>query len=42
MIDSVTSEQVNQAVSNCLNSRPTFVASGGNVERLPSLDAMMR
>merc|ERR1712048_239916 len=36
-IDSVTVAQVQNAVSRCLNSRPTYVAHGGDVGALPSL-----
>lgn len=37
-IDSVTPEQVSSVVAAMLSSRPTFVAEGGEVNRLPSLD----
>jgi predicted Zn-dependent peptidase len=37
-IDKVNSEQVNSVVSRILGTRPTFIAQGGEVNRLPSLD----
>lgn len=37
-IDGVTSEQISSIVSAMIASRPTFVAEGGEVSRLPSLD----
>jgi len=38
IIDKVTSEQVNSAVAKVLSGKPTFVAEGGQVNKLPSLD----
>jgi len=37
-IDSVTSDQISSVVGAILSSKPTFVAEGGEVARLPSLD----
>lgn len=37
-IDSVTADQVSSVVGAILSSQPTFVAEGGEVARLPSLD----
>jgi predicted Zn-dependent peptidase len=37
-VDKVTSDQVNAAVAKILSTKPTFVAHGGEVNRLPSLD----
>jgi len=37
-IDRVSSEQVNRAVAKILGTKPTFVAHGGEVNKLPSLD----
>merc|ERR1711976_484588 len=39
-IDGVTVAQVQNAVSRCLNSRPTYVAHGGDVGALPNLDTV--
>jgi len=37
-IDQVNSDQVNSLVSRIIGTRPTFIAQGGEVNRLPSLD----
>jgi len=37
-IDKVTGEQINTAVARMLFTRPTFVAEGGGVNRLPNYD----
>jgi len=37
-IDKVTAEQINHAVAKMLFTRPTFVAEGGGVNRLPNYD----
>jgi len=37
-IDKVTGEQVNSAVAKILSGNPTFVAEGGEINKLPSYD----
>lgn len=38
LIDKVTSEQINSAVAKVISGKPTFVAEGGEINRLPSID----
>lgn len=40
MVNEVTSDDVNRAVAKALSSNATFVAQGGNVERLPSSETL--
>mmetsp|Transcript_24358 Transcript_24358/g.21509 ORF Transcript_24358/g.21509 Transcript_24358/m.21509 type:complete len:497 (+) Transcript_24358:73-1563(+) len=39
-VDQVTGDQINNAVRKLFNKRPTLIASGGQVNTLPSLDAI--
>jgi len=38
VIDKVTSEQINSAIAKVLSGKPTFVAEGGEINKLPSID----
>jgi hypothetical protein len=37
-IEKVNGDQINKAVAKALGTNPTFVAYGGNTNRLPSYD----
>jgi len=38
LIDKVTGERINKTIAKILASNPTFVAWGGEVNKLPSYD----
>jgi len=42
IIDKVTSEQINSAVARIISGNPTFIAEGGEINRLPSYDQIVK